>query len=240
MADIRSPQPETSHRKRRRRGLLWGVIGLLTLAALIGLGIGGETWLHEQHLSSAAQVRAALNRWGTWASLLSIGLVAVHAFVPYPAEIMALANGAIFGFARGLLLTWTGSMVGAVLSYGLARLAGSFVREHVLNERSRGQLSLWHARHGVRTLLAVRLLPLISFSAVNYLAGLSGVPFWQFLWTTAIGILPVGILVVGAGAGWLATEGLSLWIGISAILAVVPFVPLFWHYVRGRYTRPRQ
>lgn len=239
MSDNPPTQSDDPNRKHLRRGPLWGLV-LLGLGALIWLYIGGEAWLEGQHLNSVAQVRDALNHWGGWASVVSVGLVAVHAFVPYPAEIMALANGALFGFVWGLLLTWTGSMLGAVLSYALARLAGGFVRVRFLNEQQRSQLSTWHARHGIRTLLAVRLLPLVSFSAVNYLAGLAGVPFWRFLWTTGVGILPVGILVVGAGAGLVAREGLAMWIGISAVLALLPFIPWLWRYARAKAKGSRE
>ena len=45
----------------------------------------------------------------------------------------------------------------------------------------------------------IRLMPMISFNLVNYAAGLLGVPWWRFLWTTALGILPIIVTMVVLG-----------------------------------------
>jgi uncharacterized membrane protein YdjX (TVP38/TMEM64 family) len=43
-------------------------------------------------------------------------------------------------------------------------------------------------------LLMVRLFPLVPYILVNFLAGLTKVRLWTFLWTTALGSLP-GIVI---------------------------------------------
>ena len=53
-----------------------------------------------------------------------------------------------------------------------------------------------------------RLIPAISFNLINYASGLAKVPLWTFLWTTAIGMLPVTIIVVTMGAN---IDKLSWW-----------------------------
>lgn len=40
----------------------------------------------------------------------------------------------------------------------------------------------------------------IAFNLVNYAAGLTKISWWTFIWTTAIGILPMTILMVTMGA----------------------------------------
>jgi len=59
---------------------------------------------------------------------------------------------------------------------------------------------------------------MISFNLINYVAGLAGVSWWTFTWTTAVGILPLTVLlaVVGERAAamawetWLAIGGVSV------------------------------
>jgi hypothetical protein len=44
-----------------------------------------------------------------------------HSFVPLPAEIIAIANGMVFGAVVGSIITWTGAMLGAICAFALAR-----------------------------------------------------------------------------------------------------------------------
>jgi uncharacterized membrane protein YdjX (TVP38/TMEM64 family) len=142
----------------------------------------------------------------------------LHSFLPLPAEIIPIANGMLFGPLLGIALTWLGAMLGAVLSYALARALGrGFVRLFVSEERE-ARLARLSPRPG--TLLYVRLVPLISFNLVNYAAGLMGVPWWTFLWTTAIGILPLTVAMVLLG-GEILRAPLWAWIAAGAALLLV-------------------
>jgi uncharacterized membrane protein YdjX (TVP38/TMEM64 family) len=58
---------------------------------------------------------------GVWGVLLSIALMVLHSFVPFPAEIVALANGMAYGWLWGTVVTWIGAMLGAVVAFALAR-----------------------------------------------------------------------------------------------------------------------
>jgi uncharacterized membrane protein YdjX (TVP38/TMEM64 family) len=62
-------------------------------------------------------------------------------------------------------------------------------------------------RGGATLLLAVRLIPIVPFSLVSYAAGAAGVPVWRFVWTTAVGYLPITALAVYFGT---RLEGLEL------------------------------
>ena len=53
----------------------------------------------------------------------------------------------------------------------------------------------------------MRLIPIVPFSLVSYAAGAARVPVWRFVWTTAIGYLPITALSVYFGT---RLEGLSL------------------------------
>ncbi len=48
-------------------------------------------------------------------------MMIVHSFIPFPAELLAVCAGAVFGTVMGSALIWTGAMVGALLAFFLAR-----------------------------------------------------------------------------------------------------------------------
>ena len=53
----------------------------------------------------------------------------------------------------------------------------------------------------------MRLIPIVPFSLVSYAAGAARVPLWRFVWTTAVGYLPITALSVYFGT---RLEGLCL------------------------------
>lgn len=75
---------------------------------------------------------------------------------------------------------------------------------------------------GTRTLLIVRLTPVITFNLVNCGAGLAGAYRFTFLWTTAIGILPITALSVLVGSAALELPAYRwLLAGLVLVLAVL-------------------
>jgi uncharacterized membrane protein YdjX (TVP38/TMEM64 family) len=123
----------------------------------------------------------------------------IHSFVPFPAELLAIANGMVFGAFWGTMITWVGAMSGAFLAFGLTRNFGRpFVRKMVPKKKLQ-MVDRWVARHGVETLFFSRFMPVISFNLINYGAGLTKISWGTFAWTTGVGILPMTILMVVMG-----------------------------------------
>ena len=120
----------------------------------------------------------------------------------------------LFGPVWGVVITWTGAMLGAALAFALARWFGRPFVDALLNERQRLGLDRWMHRQGVGVLLLSRLMPLISFNVINYAAGLTPISWWTFLWTTGLGILPITTLLVVTGdrSGTAAAMPGSIWL----------------------------
>jgi len=191
--------------------------GLLTIV-FVGL-IFALT--QEAILAQTNQLGAWIESLGPWGALAVVGLMIVHCFIPFPAEILALCAGALFGTMVGTALVWTGAMIGAALSFGLARLLGRAAVVRLLSSSQAASLDAWAEDQGALTLLISRFVPIIAFNLINYAAGLTQVSWRTFLWTTAIGILPLTTLMVYLGAAmrelqWEWLFGVSA-IGIAAI-----------------------
>jgi len=136
---------------------------------------------------------------GSLGILASIGIMVVHSFVPFPAELVAIANGMVYGAFWGTVITWVGAMLGAFLVFGLARRYGRPFVGRVLSRKNAQRLDDWVAQHGTGALFVSRFIPVISFNLINYAAGLLRISWWTFAWTTGVGILPVTILMVVMG-----------------------------------------
>jgi len=194
---VAEPRCEASRVEGRTAAIAAAVLAILLLAGVIGAWL----WLRARGIDlgamSAADVEAMVRSWAPWTWLGSIALMVLHSFVPLPAEIIALANGMLFGPWWGVVVTWLGAMLGGVLAYGLARALGRPAVRAFIPARHWAKLEAIPLEAG--PLLVIRLMPVISFNLVNYAAGLLGVPWWRFLWTTALGILPIVVTMVVLG-----------------------------------------
>lgn len=173
-----------------------------------------------------AQVDAFVAAWGMWSAVGSMALMVLHSFVPVPAEVIAVTNGMLFGPFWGVAVTWAGAMLGAVAAFAASRWLGRPVVCRFVPAEHRAAIERWTVRPG--SLLLLRLIPVVSFNLVNFAAGLAGAGWWDFLWTTALGILPLTVLSVVLGArifdipwwGWLLlAAGIAAlgWLGRTAL-----------------------
>lgn len=173
-----------------------------------------------------------IRSWGGWGVAVSIGLMVIHSFVPFPAEILACANGMIYGPVWGTVVTWIGAMLGASVAFGLVRSLGRPFVHRMLKEAQREKLALWSHDRGGTALLTARLIPVIAFNLINYAAALTEISWWTFLWATAIGILPLTVLSAILGDRML-TMPLWGWLLVGAVVLVICFwLERRWHVTR--------
>jgi uncharacterized membrane protein YdjX (TVP38/TMEM64 family) len=68
----------------------------------------------------------------------------------------------------------------------------------------------------VPVLLSMRLIPVVPFFVANLIPAFLGVSTWRFAWTTALGILPGGLVYtwVGSGLGEVFARGEAPNLGI--------------------------
>ncbi len=187
-----------------------------------------------------AGIRAVIQGYGPLAPVVSIALIQLHIIVPFPAELMAFANGLAFGFWGGLALSWGGFMLSALLMYGAGRLWGRPLMERAVSERRRERLDGWIMQEGAFPWLAVRFVPLAPFNTVCLVAGVVKAPLWTYAWTTGLGILPLGTLLSLFGSRMGENElrlGVAFWIPNALFLALVLTT---WWVFRRRNTRNRK
>ena len=88
---------------------IWWRLGLVTLVfGTVILGFLALTWFRSEGVDprlfslTAEDVQKYAEAWAPWSALASIGLMVLHSFVPLPAEIIAVANGMMFGLFYGV------------------------------------------------------------------------------------------------------------------------------------------
>jgi uncharacterized membrane protein YdjX (TVP38/TMEM64 family) len=226
-----TPGEPEGHVRRNRRTLVLRLAAGVAVAVVAALGLvltgQGETlWLL---FSDRERIQRLVEGAGILAPLVFVVLLVVQAVVaPLPAPAVAMAGGYAFGTLEGFLLTWSGALLGGVLSFGISRLFG---RGFVASSARLQRLDRHVVQHGAILVFVLRLIPLVSFDAISYAAGLSGMPFKKFLIATALGMAPGTFVFVYLGG---ATPGAGVWVALVglAVLAVAAYAYL---RVRLRY-----
>jgi uncharacterized membrane protein YdjX (TVP38/TMEM64 family) len=191
-------------------------------------GMGGDNTME----GVVAQIRA----WGPWAALGSIVLMVVHSFLPFPSEIITLANGMVFGPFWGSIITWVGAMLGAISTFGLVRLLGRPFVYRMLSESQLNRLSDWSSRQGGIALLIGRLIPIVAFNLLNYAAAMTHISWWTYIWATGLGILPMTILLNVFGASVLSMTN-SNWIWLLSVVSVALCGIVLWRRSKANVSK---
>jgi uncharacterized membrane protein YdjX (TVP38/TMEM64 family) len=160
---------------------------------------------------------------GVWVYLLAPLFMIVVAILPIPAEIPAMLNGMVFGPGVGTAITWSGALVGSLVSFELARRFGRPLGERIVTADRMAAADRLVLSAGWPGLVTLRLIPTIAFTVVNWAAGFTPVSRWTFAWTTAIGIIPGCLLFTmsGSGLGALYRRHPTLAIAIAGLVLLV-------------------
>lgn len=172
------------------------VMRLLGLLAAFGAVIAVAAVLD---VPGIGELRAHYARTGMLGLLLFSGLYAGLSLLPLPLSVVTIAAGAVFGLGRGVPAVILGATLGAALGFCLGRVLGRDTVQRLAGRRL-DSLDALLRRRGLSAVLAVRLAPVLPFTAVNYLSGLTSVRFASYLLGTALGIVPGTVAYVAIGA----------------------------------------
>jgi uncharacterized membrane protein YdjX (TVP38/TMEM64 family) len=182
-----------------RRGALFTLLGLFALGALVftvpvlrdavGNVVSGDT----------GELRQDLLDLGPAGALVLVALMLVHAVVPFPSELVNAAAGFVYGFWIAFPLVLLGWLLSALATYAIGRTAARPALQRFVGEERLEEGARLVERGGITALLAARLVPIVPYSAVGYVAGAARVPLWRFAWTTLVGSAPLCAAVVYLG-----------------------------------------
>ena len=143
---------------------------------------------------------------------------------------ITLAGGVLFGPIWGVIYTAIGSTCGAGLVFLVARyLARDWVAGKLAGTRL-VSLDEKVARQGWKIVAFTRLVPVFSFSLLNYAFGLTRISFWPYLAATFVCMLPSTIAYVYFSSNILGllqgkiSSGLIIGVILVVLVSLIPVI----------------
>ncbi|MDR0880430.1 MAG: VTT domain-containing protein [Clostridioides sp.] len=138
-----------------------------------------------------------LSSFGWCGTLVSLSLMAIESIlIPLPYNTLVKSNELVFGGFFGLLISWTGILIGATLCFYISRLIlgnlfkllGRQIKSEPVKLK---QLDRFLSNNSGKIVLVLRLIPLAPFDLVSYLYGATSARYRDFIIATAIGSIPI-------------------------------------------------
>ena len=166
-------------------------------------------------------VKEYIRSYGALAIAVSVGLMVLQSVAaPIPAFLITFANAAVFGWAKGAIISWSGAMLGALVCFGLARIFGRDVVVKLTGKGVLSSLDRFFTENGAKSVFIARLLPFVPFDPISYAAGLTGMGLVPFLLATGLGQLPATIVYSYAGSTLLSGDIKLFLYGLSAVFGI--------------------
>lgn len=172
---------------------------LLKIVVLVTIVVAFVILETQVGMPSRPAVQSAFDGLGWVRGPAFIAAYAAATLLPLPKAVCTIAGGAIFGFWAGVLVVALGAVIGSTGAFVLARWLGRGpVRGMAVGRVA--QLDEQVGERGFLTVFVARLIPVIPFTTINYVFGLTAVTLRSYVSATAVGILPGTAIYVAVGA----------------------------------------
>lgn len=169
-----------------------------------------------------AVMREWAERTGSWFPLLFWLLYVVITQFPIPRTVMTVSAGVLFGTAWGIAIALTATTVAAVVSLVTVRHLLRDLVEPRLKSPAVAAINARLAERGWLAVMSLRLIALVPFSLLNYVAALTRVRVAPFAAATLVGSAPgtVVVVILGDALTGQANPAIVVVMGILAAMGV--------------------
>jgi uncharacterized membrane protein YdjX (TVP38/TMEM64 family) len=149
-------------------------------------------------------IRSVLERidaMGAWAPFWFMMAYVVACLTFFPGVVLTMGAGIMFGVVRGTFYVTAGATLGAACAFLISRyLLRGWVRKKLRNYPLFQMVDEAVARQGWKVAGLIRLSPAFPYTPLNFVFGLTRIPFWHFVFVTYFAIYPLTILFVYLGS----------------------------------------
>ncbi|MBD3254017.1 MAG: hypothetical protein GF383_02950, partial [Candidatus Lokiarchaeota archaeon] len=190
-----------------------------------------------------------LDEWGVF---LFLGVMVLQGLIlPIPSELILVGAGMIWGWMLGGLYGVIGLLFAALLCYYVGKEGGRPVVTRLLGVDILRLGDRILTKHGAKTMLTARIIPLFPFDPVSYIAGIGKWNFKKYILITLVGaiIRAYFFSLLGAAVGFppdsitletvsaAALEQQAAWFNILFVIVSTLLLLIFIIYYKLRWSK---
>lgn len=187
-------------------------ISILVILIIIFLSVGS-------FLIDLDSFQKTIEGAGIWAPLLYIAAKSSTViFAPLSGTALYVFSVPLFGFWKGILYSFIGDLIGAVVTFYLSRFYGQPVIKYFAGKKNMKYIeSTLDIMSTYKGFISIRLAALTMPEIASYAAGLTKLRFTQFIFIhMGIDIIPI---IVMSTPGLLFSQEIPVWFGLTAIIS---------------------
>ncbi|MEO1620389.1 MAG: TVP38/TMEM64 family protein [Cyanobacteria bacterium J06632_3] len=175
-----------------RRKRIWAAIAAASCITAIITHLPISLWLGNIGEWIAGQ--------GVWTVPIFIAIYIVAAVLGLPNIVLILAAGPLFGLAEGVISASIADTLSIAACFLIGQTVGRRWITGLVKENSRfHKLDRAFAQKGWKIVLLTRLSPILPSNVLNYGFSVTRINFWEYLFFSWLGMLPVIFTYVYVG-----------------------------------------
>jgi len=210
----------------------WQTLKFFGFLFFIIVCIGLFRWTDVGRNLSPDQIRETIQSVGNLAPILYVLIYSIAPVFFIPGWIITISGGLTFGPLWGTILTVLGATIGATLAFFVGRFLGRDFVSGMLKEKFKTieALDAQAASHGFQVIFFLRLIPLVPFNALDYVAGISKVSARNYILGTFLGIIPgtFAYVYLGSTLTHIYSWRFALAVGLLILLSLIPMLYKRW------------
>lgn len=210
-----------------QRRVVFGIAGAFALIA--GLYIVATIIFDFPTSFDAEPFKTWVDDRGALGPLVFILVLALAVlFAPIPNVPIFIAAGLAWGPFLGSVYSLAGTMLGSVLAFYSSRWLGRRHLPRLIGRRMADRLDRLVENFGGRVVFWARMLPVVNFDWVSYVAGMTKIGFVPFFLYSFLGMLLPTFIAVAAGDSLGKDLRITLGLGAIWVIGIVGSAAFFW------------
>ncbi len=188
------------------------------------------------------KIREIVVGYGMWGYVVfSLFNIFQIIFAPIPGHVVTISSGILFGFVKGVIITWVSVIIGGSIVMVISRFYGRKMLDYLLDRKAQ-KFEMTITRKGIPFILLLSIFPNPIGDGLFYLAGLTTIPLRILLPIISMGRLPgiiisvlVGDKLLTAGVAWWILGGAGFLVAITLYLIFGERIELLFDKIIKRY-----
>ncbi|MCM3718303.1 TVP38/TMEM64 family protein [Fictibacillus phosphorivorans] len=200
----------------------WVKVTVLFVAVILLLALN-----HFVFKLTPLSLRDWVLSYGMVAPVIYVFINVIRPFTLFPITVLSVAGGLAFGVFWGTVYTVFSSTLGAVISFYVAKHLGARWLKRTTDAPSK--IEKWQRQlkeKGFFYIFLLRIIPILNFDLVSYVAGVSRLRLRSYIFATILGVLPGTLASNLLGDSFI--KGNGTFIGIAVCLVILAAsIPIF-------------